>query len=283
MPLAERPRADGDPVAGFGFYLRRERELSGATERAYLYWVNRWLAWCSHEGVSSLSATPIHVRTFSTSGDWSRKTRSQILSALRAFYRYAELDGFTDRNPAQAVAGPRLFQRRGPSYSTDQARRLLGMAVDLTDKLIVGLGLFAGVRTGEGMGLEPNDLDLHSGLLHIRRTYGEPTTKGKRERTIPLHSWLREPLAVARRVADGRLIDVGEDAYRARFRRVCQRAHIPYHGPHALRRTFSTALTKLGVREGVVRELMGHRPTVTDLYIEVSAEEARRAIRGLRY
>lgn len=271
-------------MAGFEFYLRREREASGNTVAAYCYWLRLFAEWCSANRTSVLRATPVDIRSFSTSKDWSRKTRSQLLSALKAFYRYCVLDGFLPYSPAESLPHPRLFATKGPIYDDAEARKLLQREIEPTNRFIVAIGLYAGLRTGEALGLEPADIDFKHSLICVRRTMGEPTTKGKREREIPMHASLREPLRIVCRVADERLMSIRTtEGYRARFKRICERSGVPYKGPHALRRSFGTKLGINGVREGVIRELMGHVPSVTDLYVQVTMPQKRSAIRRLSF
>lgn len=287
MALAERPGGDGDPVAGFAFYLRREREAATRTVEAYLYWLDRFIGWTRDNEISLLRATPRDIRAFATSNGWARKTRSQILSSLKAFYRYAELDGYIGRSPAEAVPHPRLFNTVPPRYDEPQARRLVGgVGPDLIDRMIVALGLFAGLRTGEGVGLEFPDVDLRQGLLHVRRSYNEPTTKNRRERILPLHDHVARLVSELKATpqGDGRIIGLTTgECYRKRFRRSCERADVPYYGPHALRRTFADQLRRGGVREGVVRTLLGHAKRTEDMYMAVTGDEVQQAVASLSY
>lgn len=282
----DAPGGRGDPVAGFAFYLTREREAATRTIEAYLYWLGRYTTWLGGQGVSLLTARPLDVRAFATSGEWGRKTRAQVLSSLKAFYSYCELEEYVLRSPARSVPHPRQFTRIGAVYEPDEAARMLGAARSLTSHLIVGLGLYAGLRIGETLGLEPADVSLRRGIIHIRRTLGEPTTKGRRDREVPLHPAMRATVGRAVRLDHPRLVyDLQTpQGGRDRLVRVCAQAKVPYHGgTHALRRTFGARLAANGVREGVIRHLLGHEARTEDLYMRVNPADARRAIEGLAY
>lgn len=273
-----------DPRRAFETYLARERQYATRTVYDYLWWLTRFEAWAREHGVPLLAATPKDVRRFTISGDWAPRTQAAALSALKSFYRWCEMEEFCVRSPASSIPNPRLYRRIGARYRPQEVRALSAEARDTTDRLIVGLGVYEGLRTGEALGLRLEDLDFDAGVIRVRRTGDEPTTKGRREREIPIHPGLRESLRTAVRLEDKHLIVVRSPrGYQDRLRRICRRAKVIYHGPHALRRTFATRLAALDVREGVIHELLGHTPRVTDLYIDVTLREKRKAIRLLRF
>lgn len=275
-----------DPVAGFAFYLSRERECATRTVEAYLYWLSRYVTWLADNSLTLLTARPLDVRAFSTSGAWGRKTRAQVLSSLKSFYAYCEMEEMVVRSPARSVPHPRQFKRIGPVWDKGEAQALLDTARGLTTQLLAGLGLCAGLRVGESLGLTPDDVHLRQGLIHVRRTIGEPTTKSRREREVPIHGYLREPLRRAVKMDRERLVYDLETPQGGRDRlvRLCRDAKVPYlGGTHAMRRTFGSQLAANGVREGVIRHLLGHDLRTEDLYMRVSPADARRAVEGLGY
>ena len=66
--------------------------------------------------------------------------------------------------------------------------------------------------------------------------------------------------------------------------RAAERAGLGRVWPHVLRRTFATTLDEAGISERVIQELMGHESlATTQVYLAVTEERKRQAIRDLRY
>ena len=104
---------------------------------------------------------------------WHRK-----LDALRGFYRFALVRGYTPRSPLPRNV-PRCPQAFVPYiYSEDEIKRLLAAAVSrercnlssLTCRTLLLVLYGTGLRIGEALGLDLADVDLESALLRIRET-----------------------------------------------------------------------------------------------------------------
>jgi integrase/recombinase XerD len=131
-------------------------------------------------------------------GDATR-SRSQVavrLSAVRSFATYqAAFDPATQIPPKHLVAGG--VQRRTPYvFSTAQIAALMAAAARLRPPLraasfqtLIGLMAATGLRTGEALRLDRDDVDTEGGLLLIRYSkYGKT-------RRIPVHASTSSALA----------------------------------------------------------------------------------------
>jgi integrase len=93
---------------------------------------------------------------------------------------------------------PRRQRNDHPVLERRQARQvLLQLGGWQRDTALIQLGL--GARYGEIAGLTPTDIDLHRGLVHIRRRYSAHgntvrATKNHRRRTLEMPQILRSPL-----------------------------------------------------------------------------------------
>jgi excisionase family DNA binding protein len=74
------------------------------------------------------------------------------------------------------------------------------------------VALFTGFRRGELAGMKVSDLDLATGMLHCRGTFGKATNKSKKDRSVPISERLRPLLQnhVAGRSPDEHLFTMPE-------------------------------------------------------------------------
>ena len=106
-------------------------------------------------------------------------TRRDALTRLRTALKLAERRGHTIRNVASLVELPPVQRRQRPAPDPDRVRRLLEAAHDdprLHAFVLVGVG--AGLRRAEAMGLQWGDVDLEAGRLSVRRRVNRITGKG---------------------------------------------------------------------------------------------------------
>lgn len=74
------------------------------------------------------------------------------------------------RNVADAIDPPRGDTGKRPVYDADQLAQLLGLALGTPYFAPVSLAVMAGMRRGEVMGLQWQDVDFKRGFLSIRRS-----------------------------------------------------------------------------------------------------------------
>lgn len=168
-------------------------------------------------------------------------------------------------------------------------------------RLVMMLGVYAGLRHGEIAHLQRRDVDFVEGVIRVR---GKDLPDGTRwspkshhERAVPLASKMRPFLeAWMRRRSGGKTPDTwlfpGPDEKRPQqsfgdmIRRSFVRAglYIPDRKPglHMLRRTFASRLLAKGADIETVRDLMGHRDLLTtQRYIRSTPELKRNAVEAL--
>ena len=164
------------------------------------------------------------------------------------------------------------------------------------DFLMIYLALNTGLRNTELISLNVEDVYQYStvvNMLELRKM----TTKGKKPRTIPLHSTLRieiedylcwrannkdillpdTPLFISKKTRNR----LSPRDFQRIVRSISLKAiRRPIH-PHILRHTFATHLLgKTNIR--VVQELLGHsRLSSTQIYTHVSMADSISAIDGL--
>lgn len=133
-------------------------------------------------------------------------------------------------------------------------------------------GLWLGLRRSEQCGLQWGDIDLRTGIVHIRRGLqvidGEvvetnvKTHRSRRPHMLPRSG--RERLAEIKRGLRPRPGDwlLGEDPnpdrYARRLRAWCRAHGLPYVAPKYFRHTFRTLHALAGTDETEVQKMLGH-------------------------
>jgi integrase/recombinase XerC len=178
------------------------------------------------------------------------------------------------------------------SSSTDSssiAAAARGEPVALRDRAILEVLYATGVRVGELVGLDVDDIDLSRHLITV-------LGKGNKQRAVPfglpaaaaLDRWMRfgRPTLVAK--DSGAALFLGARGRRLDARIVRSLVHAcvarvagaPDVGPHGMRHTAATHLLEGGADLRSVQEFLGHASlATTQIYTHVSVERLRAAYR----
>lgn len=206
--------------------------------------------------------------------------------------------GIIPSNPARRVKAPKSKRKQAACYDEDQVRALLAAAEEepLKRKVLIVLTVFTGLRRGEIMGLEWQDVNFEEGTLTVRQasqyvpgkgrfTKDPKTEKSKREITLPpsvmalLKQFKKRQLEERLKAGDlwqesGRLF-VNWDGrplspewpsdWFPEFLKRHKLPPLPYHG---LRHTAATMLIDQGVPAKHISERLGHSniSTTMDIY-----------------
>ena len=122
------------------------------------------------------------------------------LLPVRAIYRHALRSPSTGVvvNPTAGLELPAANGRRERVAAPGECASLLAALPD-EDRALWATAMYTGLRRGELQALRIEDVDLKAGVIRVRRGWdqyaGEIKTKTGRERTVPIPSELRAPLA----------------------------------------------------------------------------------------
>ncbi|WP_413251004.1 tyrosine recombinase XerC [Sinomonas flava] len=298
--MQEEPTVDpalARALSDFLRYLALERGRSAHTVRAYESDLASMLASAAGDGAWDLSGIDLAMlrRWLGRQSDsgLSRATLARRASSVRAFMAWALREGRVEADPALRLAAPKRDKHLPAVLHREQAARLVesaagaaseGDPVAVRDLALVEFLYATGVRVGELVGLDVDDLDFERRTARI-------LGKGNKERTVPfgepasaaLTRWLavRHALASA---ASGPALFLGRRGGRLgqrQARDVVDRAlralgDTSASGPHALRHTAATHLLDGGADLRSVQELLGHASlATTQLYTHVSVERLR--------
>ncbi len=105
-------------------------------------------------------------------GGLSGKTQLYYHHIISSILKDAVQWQIIENNPAEKVKPPKATKKRIEFYDDIQTAKMLALldGVELKWKTIVYVALFTGMRKGEIMGLEWQDIDFEKGIINIERT-----------------------------------------------------------------------------------------------------------------
>ncbi len=131
---------------------------------------------------------------------------NKLRAMMRTAWNYArKAEKLRGDNPATDVARRKVPKRKPSFLEAHEVPRVLA-ELNATDRDMVAVAFYAGLRKGELFGLRKRDVDLERGLLMIGRSYDRETTKGKSEEPVPIALDLVPYLKHALSVAPGELL-----------------------------------------------------------------------------
>lgn len=219
-----------------------------------------------------------------------RSTIARKLSALKSFFRYLELRGLSQKNPAAEIGTPKLEKHIPVYLSVDEIFVLLNQPdskkeLGLRDLAVIELLYSSGIRVSELVFLDIEKLDFESRLVKV---FG----KGGKERIIPVGKkavavvvdYLKNTEKIRKRKGYGTrngplfLNYRGERISARSINRIIKK-HSRDSGlmtdisPHSIRHTFATHLLDGGADLRSIQEFLGHVSlSTTQKYTHVSID-----------
>ncbi|WP_134767397.1 tyrosine recombinase XerC [Nocardioides sp. 1609] len=287
-------------LADYERHLVLERDLTPHTVRAYLGDVAGMLEHAARMGCADVAE--VDLRTLRSwlakqqSLGRSRTTLARRATAVRVFTAWLARTDRVAADVGSSLGSPKAHRTLPSVLRADEARDLIAAAVEaaddgspvgLRDIAMLELLYATGIRVGELVGLDVDDVDRDRNVVRV-------LGKGRKERTVPfgrpaarsLDFWLRHgrPALVVDGAggalflgARGRRID--QRAVRTLVhRRIADVPGAPDMGPHGLRHTAATHLLEGGADLRSVQELLGHASlATTQRYTHVTTDRLRRA------
>lgn len=272
-----------------GTYTTYYVNLAPATVEGY---EGAWRNWVDEE-FGDWEMEDIRVRNINAwlaagAGESGYKLLRQIIRSAIADECYRE--DVTDPT-TRGIRHPKRPKAAGekPALTEREAKALLVGLVGWEYEATVILGLWLGLRRSEQCGMQWGDIDLRSGLVHVRR--GLQRVKGevletdvkthRSARPLMLPPTPRQRLAEIKRLyfPRARKTDwvMGQNADPARYARLlrshCKRHELPYVAPKYFRHTFRTLASKAGIPESHIQKMLGHLSLETS-YTYMSLDES---------
>lgn len=308
MPTARKPAPDNRTNAGdanrerislFLDMMAVERAASASTLKNYGRDLLRFADFLKRRGETLDTAGAEDIAAWMSDLEeegLAASTAALKMSALKQFYEFLYTEGLRSDNPSARMRRPRLKRPLPKVLTEDEARRLIGAALEdrspkgLRFAALIEILYAAGLRVSELVSLKTSAVSGEARALIIRG-------KGGKERLAPLGASARRAIDAYLSVRSEFLPEQSISPYlfpsrgkaghltAARFaqllKEICLAADIdPARvSPHVLRHAFATHLVANGADLRSVQQMLGHADiTTTEIYTHVAQERLRELV-----
>ena len=290
-------------IKEFALYLKLERALSDNSIESYcsdISKLSRFLEEIKKENVDEIKnlcsidrETLLSFINSENDRGISKRSQARIVSSLRTFYSYLEMEGKVDKSVAELLELPKLPARLPVVLSVEEIEVILGV-IDLSlpeghrDKAIVELLYSCGLRVSELVNLKISDIFFEEEFIRV-------IGKGDKQRLIPIGTpavdaiklYLKQRLHINPITKDSNILFLSRRGRRMNremvfliVKREAEKAGITKSiSPHTFRHSFATHLVENGADLRVVQQMLGHESILTtEIYTHVDSIKWRETI-----
>ena len=289
-------KTDVNIVKGYARYLKLERNLAQNTLDAYLNDLRKLINYIEENDLDPITLRLEDLEHFSaTLHDIGIQAVSQcrILSGVRSFFRYLQLDGYRDDDPTELLESPQIGTHLPEVLSTEEVD-ILESAIDLSkwegqrNKAIIEVLFSCGLRVSELVNLQISNIFFDEEFVRV-------IGKGSKERLVPISEKAIKEIKLWFNDRNLMKIKKGEEDFvflnrrGARLTRtmiliILKRLAVDAGiqktiSPHTLRHSFATALLEGGADLRVIQVLLGHESIgTTEIYTHIDTTTLRQEI-----
>jgi integrase/recombinase XerD len=284
---------------GFKAYLQLEKSLSDNSVQAYLRDIEL-LTNFLQEKKKMKAPSDIVLKDLQSFLKWitelgmTASSQARIISGLRSFYKYCQLEQISRTNPTTLLDAPKLKRSLPDVLGFDEIESMI-TKVDLSkpeggrNKAILETMYSCGLRVSEVVNLRISQLYLDVGFIRV-------VGKGDKERLVPIGSsaikyiniyknTIRVHVAVKKGNEDILFLNnrgsklsrvmifyiIKDLALKAGIKKTVS--------PHTFRHSFATHLVEGGADLRAVQEMLGHASiTTTEIYTHLDREFLRKTL-----
>jgi integrase/recombinase XerD len=284
-------------IKDFKKYLRLELALSENTIDAYVHDVVKLRTFA--EKKNNLNINDIkecHIQEFLAGlydNNLDGRTQQRILSGIKSFFLFLEMENELQNNPAELVETPKTSRKLPDFLTVEEINRLIS-SIDLSEPLghrnaaIIEILYSCGLRVSEIVDLKISNLYFTDEFVRI-------VGKGNKERLVPigeraiksLNLYLdrRKSIFVDKKAEDIVFLNrSGKKLTRVAIfnliKKYAKKAGIAKNiSPHTIRHSFATHLIENGADLRSVQQMLGHESILTtEIYTHLDQTFIRNAI-----
>lgn len=288
--------AKDDVIKKYKNYLLLEKSLAANSIDAYMEDLAKLSGFMANEGLKVEDITLDHLQQFIAQlYDLGISARSvaRIISGIKSFFSYLELDGYIQNNPTELLDTPKIGLKLPTVLSLEEIELLLSV-IDLSTKegqrnrAILEVLYGCGLRISELTKLRFSDLFFDEGFIKVEG-------KGSKQRLVPIsHTAINE---IQKYLIYRSQIEVKKGYENALFlsnrgtpisrimvfhfiKQYAMEAGIKKTiSPHTFRHSFATHLLEGGANIRAIQLMLGHEKiTTTEIYTHMDREYLRQEI-----
>lgn len=281
-------------LSDYRSYLRIERSLSPNTVASYLRDISKLRSMYGDRRPENLDGNDLSsFLAAEVRQGISKRSQSRLVSSLKSFYGFLEMEGRLQRNPAETIDSPKLSRHIPTVLSVEEVDRIIS-SVDLStpeghrNRAILEVLYSCGLRVSELVSLRISDLFFEDSFIRV-------IGKGNKQRLVPIGgpaiSAVRLYLSQTRRsFASKKDEDIlflnrrgGKMSRQMVFliiKKQCEAAGITKEiSPHTFRHSFATHLVENGADLRAVQQMLGHESILTtEIYTHIDSRKWQETI-----
>ena len=274
-------------------YTISELNLSDATVQIYNREIAMFIAYLKSQNIAPEAIATSHIEDYISSrtkeGHLTSRTVSRIMSSLRSFFKFLQLEDVRRDNPVAVLDMPKSGHVLPKVFSNAEVDSFfdsisLGKPAGIRDRALFEVIYSCGLRISEVSDLKCSDIYPEEGVV---RVFG----KGSKERIVPLGEvslyWIRKYMEEGRRnllkekQSEYLFINcfgrkIGRKGIWKKFKEISRNASIEGK-VHTLRHSFATHMLRNGADLRSVQEMLGHADiSTTQIYTHLDRSDLRR-------
>ena len=254
------------------FLKIKENELKHGTYIHYEGIVKRSiLPYFKDKNIQEIKAS--ELRLWLLNFNRSNKTLSHYISVLNGIFKEAFYDEILTNNPCKYIKKPKKIRLDIKPFTKQEIDSILAHADNYNFRMYLYIAFYTGLRSGEIIGLQKQDIDFEKNILHVRRSRnrnGETTPKTDSGfRTVPLLDDLKPHLQSIYQKYEGEYLfytqhmkpyNDNNTFLNKQWRPLLNELKIPYRRLYNTRHTFATMMLTHGfTTPHNLARILGHR------------------------
>ncbi len=283
-----------DALYDYKMYLKLEKRVSDNTIENYLRDLDKLINYSDKLPLEyQQDDITQFIHQFATS-EYSVRSQARLISSLKSFFGYLQLEEFREDNPASMLESPKIGLKLPDVLSEIEIDQMIEV-IDLSkpegqrNRAIIEMLYGCGLRVSELTNLKISDLFFDEGFVRV-------IGKGNKQRLVPISEYTikyvnlyKDTIRVHTKIQPGYedflfLNRRGKALTRVMIFTIVKELSIiggieKTISPHTFRHSFATHLLKNGADLRAIQLMLGHESiSTTEIYTHVDQEFIRDAI-----